>query len=56
VFDDMPLSIANGALVFFSNIENELLTRSLAYLDTMMMTEMEKAIQMMKEAVGQPTT
>jgi len=56
VFDDMPLSVANGALVFFSNIENELLTASLAYLDTMMMTEMEKAITMMKEAVAQQTT
>jgi hypothetical protein len=52
----MPLSIANGALVFFSSIENELLNRSLEYLDTTMMQEMEKAIQMMKEAVGQQTT
>lgn len=56
VFDEMPLAIANGALVFFSNIENELLNRSLEYLDTTMITEMEKAIAMMKEAVEQPTT
>jgi hypothetical protein len=56
VFDDMPLSVANGALVFFSNIENELLTASLEFLDTTMMREMETAIQMMKEAVAQQTT
>ena len=55
VFDEMPLSVANGAMVFFSNIENELLNRSLEYLDTTMMKEMEKAIQMMKEAVQQTT-
>ena len=56
MFDEMPLSVANGALVFFSNIEKELLTHSLAYLDTTMMKEMEKAVEMMKEAVGQQTT
>jgi hypothetical protein len=55
VFDEMPLSIANGALVFFSNIENELLNLSLEFLDTTMMKEMEKAIAMMKEAVQQTT-
>lgn len=51
LFDEMPLSVANGALVFFSNIENELLNRSLEFLDTTMMREMETAIQMMKEAI-----
>jgi hypothetical protein len=56
VFDDMPLSVANGAMVFFSNIESELLNRSLAFLDSTMMMEMEKAIAMMKEAVAQQTT
>ena len=55
-FNDMPLSIANGALVFFSNIENELLNRSLEFLDTTMTTEMMKAIQMMQEALKQQPT
>ena len=55
-FNDMPLSIANGALVFFLNIENELLNLSLEYLDTTMTTEMMKAIQMMQEALKQQPT
>ena len=55
-FNEMPLSIANGALVFFSNIENELLNRSLEFLDTTMTTEMMKAITMMQEAIKQQAT
>ena len=55
-FNDMPLSIANGALVFFSNIENELLNRSLEFLDTTMTSEMMKAIQMMEQALKQQAT
>ena len=55
-FNKMPLSIANGALVFFSNIENELLNRSLEFLDTTMTTEMMKAVKMMEEALKQQTT
>lgn len=55
-FNEMPLSIANGALVFFSNIENELLNRSLEFLDTTMTTEMMKAITMMQEALKQQPT
>ena len=55
-FNEMPLSIANGALVFFSNIENELLNRSLEFLDTTMTTEMMKAITMMQEAIKQQPT
>jgi hypothetical protein len=55
-FNEMPLSIANGALVFFSNIENELLNLSLEFLDTTMTTEMMKAVKMMEEALKQQTT
>lgn len=55
-FNDMPLSIANGALVFFSNIENELLNRSLEFLDTTMSKEMMKAITMMEEALKRQAT
>ena len=55
-FNEMPLSIANGALVFFSNIENELLNRSLEFLDTTMTTEMMKAVKMMEEALRQQPT
>lgn len=53
-FNDMPLMIANGAMVFFSNIEKELLTRFQEYSDQQMMTELKKAIQIMKEALQQP--
>lgn len=52
-FREMPLSIANGALVFFSNIENELLNHSLEFLDTTMTSEMMKAVTMMQEAIKQ---
>lgn len=55
-FNDMPLSVANGALVFFSNIENELLNLSLEFLDTTMTSEMMKAITMMEEALKQRAT
>jgi hypothetical protein len=52
-FNDMPLMIANGAMVFFSNIEKELLTRFQEYSDNQMMTELKKAIAMMQEALQQ---
>ena len=54
-FNDMPLMIANGAMVFFSNIEKELLIRFQEYSDQQMMTELKKAVEMMKEALQQPT-
>jgi hypothetical protein len=53
-FNDMPLMIANGAMVFFSNIEKELLIRFQDFSDQQMMTELKKAIQMMQEALQQP--
>ena len=52
-FNDMPLMIANGAMVFFSNIEKELLIRFQEYSDNQMMTELKKAIQMMEQALQQ---
>ena len=53
-FNEMPLMIANGAMVFFSNIEKELLIRFQEYSDQQMMTELKKAIAMMQEALQQP--
>lgn len=53
-FNDMPLMIANGAMVFFSTIEKELLIRFQEYSDKQMMEELKKAIQIMKEALQQP--
>ena len=55
-FNDMPLMIANGAMVFFSNIEKELLIRFQEYSDNQMMTELKKAIAMMEEALQQPAS
>jgi hypothetical protein len=52
-FNDMPLMIANGAMVFFSNIEKELLIRFQEYSDNQMMTELKKAIAMMEQALQQ---
>lgn len=55
-FNDMPLMIANGAMVFFSTIEKELLTAFQEYSDKQMMTELKKAIAMMQEALQQPAS
>jgi hypothetical protein len=53
-FNEMPLMIANGAMVFFSNIEKELLIHFQEFSDNQMMTELKKAIAMMQEALQQP--
>jgi hypothetical protein len=50
-FNEMPLSIANGALVFFSTIEKELVNTSLAYLDSEVMRNLKEAMTMMEEAL-----
>lgn len=50
-FNDMPLSIANGALVFFSIIEKELVNTSLQFLDSQVMTNLKTAMTMMEEAL-----
>ena len=55
-FNEMPLMIANGAMVFFSNIEKELLIRFQEFSDQQMMTELKKAIAMMQEALQQPAS
>jgi hypothetical protein len=55
-FNEMPLMIANGAMVFFSNIEKELLIRFQEFSDNQMMTELKKAIAMMQEALQQPAS
>jgi hypothetical protein len=55
-FNEMPLMIANGAMVFFSNIEKELLIRFQEFSDNQMMTELKKAIVMMQEALQQPAS
>ena len=55
-FNDMPLMIANGAMVFFSNIEKELLIHFQEYSDSQMMTELKKAIAMMEQALQQPAS
>ena len=52
-FNDMPLMIANGAMVFFSNIEKELLNHFQESSQLQMMTEMKKAIAIMDEALQQ---
>lgn len=48
-FNEMPLAIANGALVFFSTIEKELVNTSLAYLDSEVMKNLKIAMTMMEE-------
>ena len=50
-FNEMPLSIANGALVFFSTIEKELVNTSLQYLDSEVMKNLKIAMEMMEEAL-----
>jgi hypothetical protein len=41
-FEQMPLSIANGALLFFSTIESELVTTSLSFLESQIQTNLTK--------------
>ena len=48
-FNEMPLAIANGALVFFSTIERELVNTSLQYLDSQVMKNLTEAMTMMEE-------
>lgn len=48
-FNEMPLSIANGALVFFSTIEKELVNTSLQFLDSQVMTNLKEAMTMMEQ-------
>lgn len=50
-FNEMPLSIANGALVFFSTIEKELVNTSLQYLDSQVTKNLREAMTMMEEAL-----
>jgi hypothetical protein len=50
-FNEMPLAIANGALVFFSTIEKELVNTSLQYLDSEVMRNLKEAMTMMEEAL-----
>jgi len=52
-FESMPLSIANGALLFFSTIESELVTTSLSYLEQQIQTNLTKAMETMEEALQQ---
>lgn len=52
-FNNMPLMIANGAMVFFSTIEKELLNRFQEYSDQQMMKEMKMAVKIMQEALQQ---
>jgi hypothetical protein len=52
-FESMPLSIANGALLFFSTIESELVTTSLSFLESQIQTNLTKAMEMMEEALQQ---
>lgn len=52
-FNEMPLSIANGALLFFSTIEKELVNTSLLFLDTTIQKNLKKAMTMMEEELQQ---
>jgi hypothetical protein len=52
-FESMPLSIANGALLFFSTIESELVTTSLSYLEQQIQQNLTKAMETMEEALQQ---
>lgn len=52
-FEQMPLSIANGALLFFSTIESELVTTSLSFLEQQIQTNLTKAMETMEEALQQ---
>lgn len=52
-FNEMPLMIANGAMVFFSTIEKELLIHFQEFSQKKMMMEMKKAMSIMQEAMQQ---
>ena len=52
-FESMPLSIANGALLFFSTIESELVTTSLSFLESQIQTNLTKAMKIMEEELQQ---
>jgi len=52
-FESMPLSIANGALLFFSTIEKELVTTSLSFLESQIQANLTKAMETMEEALQQ---
>jgi hypothetical protein len=52
-FESMPLSVANGALLFFSTIEKELVTTSLSYLEQQIQANLTKAMETMEEALQQ---
>jgi hypothetical protein len=52
-FESMPLSIANGALLFFSTIESELVTTSLSFLEQQIQANLTTAMKTMEEALQQ---
>jgi hypothetical protein len=52
-FESMPLSVANGALLFFSTIESELVNTSLSFLEQQIQTNLTKAMKMMEEELQQ---
>jgi hypothetical protein len=52
-FESMPLSIANGALLFFSTIESELVTTSLSYLEQQIQANLTTAMKIMEEELQQ---
>ena len=52
-FESMPLSIANGALLFFSTIESELVTTSLSFLESQIQTNLMTAMKIMEEELQQ---
>jgi hypothetical protein len=52
-FEQMPLSIANGALLFFSTIESELVTTSLSFLESQIQENLTKAMKMMEQELQQ---
>ncbi len=52
-FESMPLSIANGALLFFSNIEKELVNTSLSFLESQIQENLTKAMKIMEEELQQ---
>ena len=52
-FESMTLSVANGALLFFSTIESELVTTSLSYLESQIQANLTKAMETMEEALQQ---
>jgi hypothetical protein len=52
-FESMPLSVANGALLFFSTIESELVNTSLSFLEQQIQTNLTKAMKIMEEELQQ---